>query len=103
MALIVLFMKCVPWSLIKTLGHPNRVITCSNRKCVVVSTLQYFTGVASAHLVRYSVTMIMYLAPVLFVGGLIGPTKSIAHFLNACNVTYGHNGISSLLLGFPTL
>jgi hypothetical protein len=96
-------MKCVPWSLIKTLGHPNRVITCSNRKCDVVSTLQSFIGVASAHLDKYSIAVIMYLALVLFVGGLIGPTNSITHLLNAFNVTYGCNGISSLLLGLPTL
>jgi ABC-type polysaccharide/polyol phosphate export permease len=70
-------MKCVPCSLIKTLGHPNLVITCSNRKCVVVSTLQSFTGVASAHLVSYSVAVIMYLAPVLFSDGLV--PQSLLH------------------------
>jgi hypothetical protein len=83
---MVLFMKCVPWSLIKTLGHPNLVITCSNKKCAVVSALQSFTGAASTHLVRYSIAVMMYLAPVLLAGGLIGPTKSIAHLSNACNV-----------------
>jgi hypothetical protein len=96
-------MKCVLWSLIEILGHPNRVITCSNRKCDVVSALQSFIGVASTHLVKYYVTVIMYLAPVIFVGGLIGPTKSIAHLSNAYNVTCGRNGISSLLLDLPTL
>ena len=80
---MVLFMKCVPWSLIKIIGHPNLVITCSNRKCANVSALQYFTGAASTHLVRYSVVVIMYLDPVIFVSGLIGPTKSIAHLSNA--------------------
>jgi len=96
-------MKCVPWLLIKTLGHLNLVITYSNEKRVVVSALQYFTGAASAHLVRYFVMVIMYLDHVLLVGGLIGPTKSIAHLSNACNVTCGCNGISSLLFGLPTL
>jgi hypothetical protein len=61
------------------------------------------TGVASAHLVKYFVAMIMYLAPDLLVDGLIGPTKSIAHLSNACNVTCGCKGISSLLDEFPTL
>jgi hypothetical protein len=76
-------MKCVPWSLIKILGHQNLVITCLNKKCVVLSTLQSFTGVASTHIVRYFVTVIMYLAPIIFVGGLIGPTKYISHLSNS--------------------
>jgi hypothetical protein len=80
-------MKCVPWSLINTLGHPNIVITFSNKKGAVVSALQYFTSADSAHLVRYFVVLIMYLSPVLLVGVLIGPTKSIAHFSNTYNVT----------------
>jgi hypothetical protein len=100
---MVLFMKCVPWSLIKTLGHPSLVITCSNKKCATVSALQSFTGKASTHLVRYSVMVMMYLGLVLLDGGLNGPTKSIAHLSNACNVTCSHNDISSLLLGLPTL
>jgi hypothetical protein len=100
---MVLFMKCVPWSLIKTLGHPNRVITCSNKKCVVVFALQSFTGAAFAHLVRYFVVVIMYLASILFDGGLIGPTKSIFHLSNSWSFTHVHNDISSLLLGLPTL
>jgi hypothetical protein len=100
---MVLFMKCVPWFLIKTLGHPNLVITYSNEKCVAVSALQYFTGATSAHLVRYSIAVIMYLSIILLVGGLIGPTKSIAPLSNSLNVTCGLSGISSLLLGLPTL
>jgi len=100
---MVMFMKCVPWFLIKTLGHPNRVITCSKKTCVVVSALQSFTSAASAHLVRYSIMVMMYLALVIFVGGLIGPTKSIVHLSNTCNVTFGHNGISFVLLGLSTL
>jgi hypothetical protein len=100
---MVLFMKCMPWSLIKILGHPNRVMTYSNKKCIVVSALQSFTGVASTHLVRYYVMVIMYLDPVLFAGGLIGPKNYISHLSNAFNFTCGHNGISSLMLSLPTL
>jgi hypothetical protein len=70
------------------------VITCSNKNCVVVSALQYFTGDAYAHLVKYYVTVIIYLALDLFVGGLIGPTKSISHLSNTCKVTCGLRGIS---------
>jgi hypothetical protein len=47
--------------------------------------------------------VIMYLAHVLLVGGLIGPTKSTAHFSNACKVTCRFKGISSLHDGLPTL
>jgi hypothetical protein len=81
----------------------NIVITCSNRKCVFVSALQSFTGVSSAHLVKYYVLVMIYLAPNLLAGGLIGPTKFIAHFLNTCKVTCCLRGILSRLLGFPTL
>jgi hypothetical protein len=45
----------------------------------------------------------MYLAPMHLPGELIGPTKSMAHFLNTCSVNYGAKGISSLREGFPTL
>jgi hypothetical protein len=68
------------------------VITYSNKKCVVVSTLQSFTSASSAHLVKYFFEAIIYLSPEIFDGGLIGPTKSISHFpktykftvLNSC-------------------
>jgi hypothetical protein len=83
--------------------QPNIVITFSNKKCVVVSALQSFTGAASAHIVKYFVAVIMYLAPDLFVGGLIGLTKFVSHLSNSCKVTCGLRGISSLLFGLPTL
>jgi hypothetical protein len=79
------------------------VITCSKKKCVVVSALQYFTGAASAHIVKYSVVVIIYLAPDHFVGGLSGPTKSISHLSNTYKVTCGLRGISSRLFDLPTL
>jgi hypothetical protein len=60
-------------------------------------------SLVSTHLVKYSVAMMMYQAPVCFLGVLIGPTKSMAHFLNTCNVNWGAKGISSHLEGFPTL
>jgi hypothetical protein len=75
----------------------------SNIKCAVVVALQSFTALASAHLVKYYVAVMIYLAPVCFPGGFIGPTKSMAHFSNACRVICGANGISSLHDGFPTL
>jgi hypothetical protein len=65
-------------------------------------TLQSFTGATSAHIFSYSVVVIMYLALVLFASGLIGPIKYISHLSNAWSVTYGLNGISSLLLGCLT-
>ena len=102
-ASIVLFKKCVPWSLIKITGHPNLLMMFSKRNCAVVAASQFRTALASAHLVRYYVPVIIYLAPVHFPSGLIGPTKSISHLSNARNVTCGHSGISSHREGFPTL
>jgi hypothetical protein len=62
-----------------------------------------FTSVSSTHLVKYFITVIIYLAFDILVGGLIGPTKSISHLSNTCKVTCGLSGISSLPDGFPTL
>jgi len=53
----------------RILGNPNLMSTCSNRKCVVVYALQYLTGVASTHIERYSITVMMYHAPDLLMGG----------------------------------
>jgi hypothetical protein len=39
------------------------VITCSNKKCVVVSALQSLTIVAYAHVFKYSVAIMIYLNP----------------------------------------
>jgi hypothetical protein len=79
------------------------ITTCSDKKCVVVSLIHPFTGASSDHLVKYFVAVMIYLSPDLFVGGLIGPTKSISHFSNTCKFTFCLRGISSLLLGLPTL
>jgi hypothetical protein len=57
----------------------NLVITCSDKKCVVVSTLQSLIGVASSHLFKYYVIVMMYLSLDLLVGGLIGITQCISH------------------------
>ena len=73
------------------------------RNCAAVAASQFLTALASAYLVRYSVPVMIYLAPVHFPGGLIGPAKSIAHLSNARNVICGRSGISSLHEGFPTL
>ena len=75
----------------------------SKMKCVAVEASQFLISLASAHLVRYSVPVMMYLTPVHFPSGLIGPTKSIAHLSNARSVICGRSGISSLYEGFPTL
>jgi hypothetical protein len=75
----------------------------SNMNHAAVVALQVLNSLASAHLVKYYVIVIMYLSPVHFPGGLIGPTKSMGHFSNACKVSCGDNGISSLLDSFPTL
>jgi hypothetical protein len=85
------------------LGHPNLVIMSSNIKLTVVFSLQSFTALSLAYLVRYVFAVIMYRAPMRFLGGFIGPMKSMAHFSNYCRFIYGANGISSLRDGFPTL
>jgi hypothetical protein len=74
-----------------------------NIKHVAVVTLQSFTSLYLAHLVRYYVAVIMYRAPMRFPSGFIGPMKSMAHFSNACRVIRDANEISSLRDGFPTL
>jgi hypothetical protein len=76
------------------------VITFSNKKCGVVYALKSFTGVASTHVVKYFIAIIIYLAPDLFASGLIGPTKSISHFSNTYKVTCGLRGISSSSIRF---
>ena len=71
--------------------------------CTAIAASQFLTSLASSHLVRYYIPMMMYLALVHFPGCLIGPTKPIAHLSNARSVIYGRSGISSLREGFPTL
>jgi hypothetical protein len=75
----------------------------SNMNHVAIAALHSLTTLSFSHLLKYSFVVIMYRAPLLFPGGLIGPIKSIAHFSNACKVSYGAKGISSLMEGFPTL
>jgi hypothetical protein len=72
-------------------------------KRATVVALQSLTALPSAHLVRYYVVVIIYLAPVRFPGGFIGPTKSMAHFSNACRVICGASGISSLRDGLRNI
>jgi hypothetical protein len=79
------------------------VILSSKMNCAIVAALYSLTTLAYTHLVKYFVAVIMYLGPVRFPGRLIGPTKSMAHFSNTCNVNCSAKGISSLLEGFPTL
>jgi hypothetical protein len=84
-------------------GHPNHVTTFSNRNLAAVSAVKSMIGATSAHMVKYSITIIIYLALDLLAGGLIGPTKSISHLSNAYSVTCSCKCISSILDGFPTL
>jgi hypothetical protein len=75
----------------------------SNVKCAAAVALQSLISLASAYLVRYSIVVIIYLAPVHFLGGLIRPMKSMVHFSNACRVICSASGILSPLDGFPIL
>jgi hypothetical protein len=83
-------------------GCPNLVTTFSNRNRATISVVQSIIGVVYAHLVKYFVAIMIYLAHDLLACGLIGLAKSMAHFSNAYNVTYGFKFIVSLLYGFPT-
>jgi hypothetical protein len=51
-----------------------------------VAALQSLTALASSHLVKHFVAVMIYQAPMHFPSGLIGPMKSISHFSNACKV-----------------
>jgi hypothetical protein len=75
----------------------------SNMNSTIVVALQSLTALASAHLVKYFVAVIIYLALMHLPGGLIGPTKSMAHFSNAYKFILGAKGIASLLEDFHTL
>jgi hypothetical protein len=79
------------------------VTTFSNINCTTVSVVHSIISVAYAHMVKYSITVIMYLALDLLVDGLIGPTKSILHLENACNVKCGCKCIPSPLDVFSSL
>jgi hypothetical protein len=68
-----------------------------NRATVFV--VQSLTDATSSHLVRYSMEVIMYLSPVQHADELMGPTKSISHFLKGSSVITGNNGSSSLQQG----
>jgi hypothetical protein len=54
---------------------------------IAVFALQSFTIVASTHLVKYYVVVMIYLSPDLLGGGLIGPTKYTSHLSKTFKVT----------------
>ncbi len=66
-------------------GHPNLVMMSSNMNFTKIPIVQSLTARASIHLVKYSMVVMMYLAPVHFPSGFTGPKKSMAHFSKACN------------------
>ena len=63
---------------------------------------QVSTGSASAHLVTYSIAVIMYLAPILFYGIGNGPMKSMAQISNVKLGFTDIKGISILGRGRPS-
>jgi hypothetical protein len=71
------------------------VMISSSMNHAVVVSLQSLNALASTHVFKYSVAVMMYLVPMIFPSGLIGPTKSISYFSNACKVRWGVKGISS--------
>ena len=101
-ALMVLLIKCEPWSLIRVIGNPNLVIIFSQINLAVISLEHVSTGSTSAHLVTYSTTVIMYLALVLFAGIENGPMKSMAQISNVKLGFTDIEGISVLGRGRPS-
>ena len=101
-AVIVLLMKCEPWSLIKVTGQPNLIMIFSYMNLVATSLEKVSIGSVSAHLVTYSTAVMMYLAPVLFAGIGNGPMKSMAQILNVKLGFTDIKGISMLGRGQPS-
>jgi hypothetical protein len=63
------FSKCLPGSETSHKGTPKREMTSLNKMCFVVSYILFNVGIASANLLKYSTTTMMYLCP-LSDGGL---------------------------------
>lgn len=68
--------KCILWSLVRLLRHPNLEIMFSKINLAIFSAIQSLAGASFAHLVRYSVVVIMYLVCEFLAGGVMGPMKS---------------------------
>ena len=98
---MVLLMKCEPWSLIKVRGKPNLVIIFSYMNLAATSLKKVSTGSASAHLVTYSIVVMIYLAPVLFASTGNGPMKSMDQISNVKLGFIDIKGISVLGRGRP--
>lgn len=96
-------MKWFPWSLVTLLGHPNIEIIFSNINLANVYVVKYFTIFTLAHLVRYSIIVMMYMAWVWRTNGLIGPMKSIFHFSNIYKACTNCSGSLSWWDDFQTL
>jgi hypothetical protein len=73
-------------SLIRIFGNQNMVMISSKMNRAAVAALQSLTSLSSSHLVKYFVALMIYQAHLCFLGGLIGPKKSIAHLSNVCKV-----------------
>ena len=69
---------------------------------VATSLEQVSTGSASAHLVTYSTTVIIYLAPIIFAGIGNGPMKSMAQISNVKLAFIDIKEISVLGRGRPS-
>jgi hypothetical protein len=63
------------------------VMISSKMNHAAIVALQSLNALTSSHMVKYSVAVMMYRALVRLLGGLIGSTKSIAHFSKACKVS----------------
>ena len=99
---MVLLIKCESLSPIRVIWHPNLVIIFSYINLVSISLEHVLTGYASSHLVTYSTAVIMYYAPVLFVGMGNGPMNLMTQISNVKLGFTNIKGISVLGRGRPS-
>ena len=87
--------KCVPLSLTRIFGNPNVVMIFSYMKAATCAAVSILTALASAHLVKYLVAIIMYAIP-LEEWGWTSPTYSIPYFSKGTSDKEIYNDISIL-------
>ena len=73
--------KCFPLLTVKVLGTPNLQIIFYKKKIFTVSEVIVASGLASIHLVKYSIATTMNLFPPPCEGGS-GPMRSMPHLCN---------------------
>ena len=84
MARTSLFMKSVPLSVTILWGMLKRHMMCSHMKLAITAPVAFLKGMASTHLVKYSVATKIQIYPTL--AGLMGPMRSSPQVWNGHGV-----------------